>query len=73
MEFAAFLFQEGLSSATAKNYLSGVRYSQIALGMGDPKNGRHAPLGLCHQGAEVTSYTAATPLLTSHTRASEKA
>ena len=39
MAFVAFLFQEGLSSATAKNYLSGIRHTQIALGMGDPKIG----------------------------------
>ena len=31
------LFQEGLAASTAKGYLSVIRYTQIALGLGDPK------------------------------------
>ena len=34
--FVAFLYEEGLSSATVKNYLAAVRHAQIALGLGDP-------------------------------------
>lgn len=35
--FVARLFQDGLSSATVKSYLSAVRYAQIACGLGDPR------------------------------------
>lgn len=34
--FVAYLFQEKLASSTIKNYLSAIRYTQIALGLGDP-------------------------------------
>ena len=35
--FVARLFQDGLSSASVKCYLSAVRYTQIASGFGDPR------------------------------------
>ena len=35
--FVAHLYQEGLCSSTVKSYLSAVRHSQIALGLGDPQ------------------------------------
>ena len=35
--FVAHLYQDGLSSATVKSYLSAVRYVQIASGFGDPR------------------------------------
>jgi hypothetical protein len=35
----AHLYRERLASGTVKNYLSAVRYSQIALGLGDPGMG----------------------------------
>ena len=39
MVFVAFLHRERLSGGTVKNYLPVVRYSQISLGLGDPKIG----------------------------------
>ena len=35
--FLASLYSEGLSGNTAKTYLAGIRYTQIAMGLGDPK------------------------------------
>ena len=35
--FVASLYQEGLAGSSAKSYLAAVRYSQIAMGLGDPK------------------------------------
>ena len=35
--FAASLFNDGLSGNTAKTYLAGIRYTQIAMGLPDPK------------------------------------
>ena len=34
--FVAFLFKEGLAPSSVKSYLSAVRHTQIALGLGDP-------------------------------------
>ena len=34
--FVAHIFNDGVSGRTAKTYLSGIRHSQIALGLGDP-------------------------------------
>jgi len=34
--FVAFLYKEGLAAGTVKSYLSAARYTQIALGFGDP-------------------------------------
>ena len=39
MAFVEFLHRERLSGGTVKNYLAAVRYSQISLGLGDPKIG----------------------------------
>ena len=35
--FVPFLFESQLTVATVKNYLAAVRYTQIALGLGDPE------------------------------------
>ena len=35
--FVESLYQEGLAGSLAKSYLAAVRYSQIAMGLGDPK------------------------------------
>ena len=35
--FVGHLFQEGLATSTVKGYLSAIRYTQIVLGLGDPK------------------------------------
>ena len=35
--FMAFLHQEGLAGSSAKSYLAALRYTQIAIGLGDPK------------------------------------
>ena len=35
--FLAYLYTEGLSGNTAKTYLAGIRYTQIAMGLADPK------------------------------------
>ena len=35
--FVAFLFESRLTGATVKNYLAAVRYTQIAMGLGDPE------------------------------------
>ena len=35
--FLAYLYTEGLSGNTAKTYLAGIRYTQIAMGLADPR------------------------------------
>ena len=35
--FMAFLHQEGLAGSSAKSYLAALRYTQISIGLGDPK------------------------------------
>eukprot|EP00731_Ephydatia_muelleri_P013916 Em0007g1226a len=35
--FLAYLYTKGLSGNTAKTYLAGIRYTQIAMGLADPK------------------------------------
>ncbi len=35
--FLVCLFNDGVAGRTAKTYLSGIRHSQIALGLGDPR------------------------------------
>ena len=35
--FMAFLHQEGLAGSSAKSYLAALRYTQIAIGLGDPR------------------------------------
>ena len=35
--FLAYLYTEGLSGNTAKAYLAGIRYTQIAMGLADPE------------------------------------
>ena len=37
--FVAFLYRERLTGGTVKSYLAAIRYSQIALGLGDPMMG----------------------------------
>ena len=34
--FVAFLYREGLKAGTVKSYLAATRYTQIALGLGNP-------------------------------------
>jgi len=42
--FVAFLYNEGLSAGTVKSYMSAARYTQIAMGFGDPDVGGMAQL-----------------------------
>ena len=41
----AFLHQEGLAGSSAKSYLVVLRYTQIAIGLGDPKMSEWPKLG----------------------------
>ena len=43
--FVASLHNDGLSGNTAKTYLAGVRYTQIAMGLDDPNTGGMPHLG----------------------------
>lgn len=53
--FVAFLHQQKLSSGTVKNYLSAIRYSQIAVGLGDPKMGEMRQLEYVLKGVKRLS------------------
>ena len=61
-QFVAFLFEAQLTGATVKNYLAAVRYTQIALGLGDPEMSNMPKLeyvvkGFKHSAAFATSRT----------------
>ena len=46
----ASLYQEGLAGSSAKPYLAAIRYSQIAMGLGDPKMSEWPRLGYIVRG-----------------------
>ena len=48
--FVASLFRDGLSSNSVKTYLAGIRFSQIALGLGDPQMADLPQLGYVMRG-----------------------
>ncbi len=48
--YVAFLFQEKLSASTVGNYLAAVRFTQVALGLGDPRMGEMTRLEYVRKG-----------------------
>ena len=48
--FMAFLHQEGLAGSSAKSYLAVLRYTQIAIGLGNPKMAEWPKLGYVTRG-----------------------
>ena len=48
--FMAYLYQEGLAGTSAKSYLAAVRYTQIAMGLGDPQMSEWPKLGYVVRG-----------------------
>ena len=48
--FVTLLYQEGLAGSSAKSYLAAIRYSQIAMGLGDPKMSEWPRLGYIVRG-----------------------
>ena len=48
--FMAFLYQEGLAGTSAKSYLAALRYTQIAMGLGDPHMSEWPKLGYVIRG-----------------------
>ncbi len=48
--YVAFLFQEKLSASTVGNYLAAVRFTQVALDLGDPRMGEMTRLEYVRKG-----------------------
>ena len=74
--FVAFLYKEGLAPSSVKIYLSAIRHTQIALGMGDPRLGDMPQLEYVTKGlrrlspGQSRSRLPITPHILRHLRAS---
>ena len=61
--FMAFLHQEGLAGSSAKSYLAALQYTQIAIGLGDPKMAEWPRLSYVTSGLKKLAATKQRPRL----------
>ncbi len=59
--YVAFLFQEKLSAIMVGNYLAAVRFTQVALGLGDPHMGEMTRLEYVRKGFKRSTAGAPPP------------